>query len=111
MKEQGFFEEVEYDIINGAFKSSTQAGANKKLFNVFHKRENDIIEDIQKEFLKQNPKLTIFDFDEENSKYGRQIEHPSKRAKETFAEAFASLTCGKPNKIALALKEVLKQYF
>lgn len=111
LKKMGYFEIIEERVYNGEITGSSRAAVNKKFHNAIREYKKEFVDEIKKEFLKQNPGSTLNDFFNENSDYGKQIEHPSKRADETFAEAFASLTCGKPNKIALAMQEVLKKYF
>lgn len=71
-----------------------------ELADKFHENTKNEIMQI---YLQDNPSLGINDFYNEESTYAKES------LAEWFAETFASMECGKPNKSALAMEKWLKQ--
>lgn len=90
-------------------KNFYYGGKGKSKVDEFKKMLIEFVENIRKEtyeeFIKDssNEYIDYYKFKNICSEYGRK-----NNVKEWFAETFASLECGKPNKAAIALGKVLK---
>ena len=108
MQKTGRIQQIKDEVKNKNFRAFPPYLSAKLEIEEFTKKWYNSIKEIKNEielFYNKQTGGNHFSFISETSKYGKT------EASEFFAETFCSLMCGRPNKVALAMKEYLKQFF